>query len=63
MRLTRIYRGWALSGRRRYLTVKRLRPGVRALPVGLWHLQLGRVLVRYSRIPWSLRSSATRRTR
>jgi hypothetical protein len=49
MRLKRTYGGWHLSGRRRYMTVKWLRPGVTAIRSGLWQRQVGRLLVRVAR--------------
>lgn len=42
----RTYRGFYLSGRRRYVKVKWLHPGVRAVRWGLWQVQVGRLLVR-----------------
>lgn len=45
----RVYRGVAVIGPRRYVTVKWLRAGVWAVRAGLWQGQVGRLLVRVSR--------------
>jgi hypothetical protein len=49
VKIRRAYRGVYLAGHRRYLTVKWLRTGVRAIRAGLWQWQAGRLLVRLSR--------------
>ncbi len=49
MKIRRTVRGVYLVGRRRYLTVKWLRPGVSAIQAGLRQWQAGRLLVRLSR--------------
>lgn len=54
VRVKRTYRGVYLSGRRRYVTVKWLRPGVRTVRSGIWQWQVGRLLVRLS---WTLKAS------
>lgn len=51
MRISRTYRGVHLSGRRRYLTIKWLLPGVRPIRSGIWQARAGRVFVR---LAWTL---------
>jgi len=51
LKARRAYRSVCLIGRRRYLRVKWLLPGVRAIRAGIWQVQIGRLLVRQS---WTL---------
>ncbi len=49
VRLKRTVRGWYIVGRRRFVTVKWLRPGVVAIRAGIRTWQVGRLPVRVSR--------------